>query len=229
MKKALAKKSILNSPLTKIDRLILQRYEPVLDMLSNLLGAECEAVLHSLEDLEHSVIKITNAHLTGRKAGAPITNTALRMLKQIESGQTMVSSAYFTHSKTGKRMRSITQAIYGENQRIIGLLCVNLNLDIPLADFFQFLFNDTTNSKQESQQTEHFAENAEDLLQQITQQVITEVNLDPTISIANRNKQIIFLLNQKGVFELKGAIKQVAELLNLSIHTVYMHLRKHQK
>ncbi|OBX08923.1 hypothetical protein QV09_09360, partial [Gallibacterium salpingitidis] len=163
-----------------------------------------------------------------RQVGAPITDTALRMLKQIEDGHTMVSSAYFTHSKTGKRMRSITQAIYGEKNRIIGLLCVNLNLDISLTDFFQFLLNDISSIKQNTQ-GEHFAENADELLQQITNQVITEVDSDPNISIANRNKQIIFLLNQKGVFELKGAIKRVAEVLGISIHTVYMHLRNHPK
>ncbi|WP_065237184.1 helix-turn-helix transcriptional regulator [Gallibacterium genomosp. 3] len=220
--------TLLNYPLTDVERLILRNYEPVLEMLSNFLGTECEAVLHSLEDLQHSVIKISNSHLTGRQVGAPITDTALRMLKQIEEGHTVVSSAYFTHSKTGKRMRSITQAIYGEHNRIIGLLCVNLNLDMSLTDFFQFLFNATSDLKQDTQ-GEHFAENADDLLQQISHQVITEVDSDPTISVANRNKQIVFLLNQKGVFELKGAIKRVAELLGISIHTVYMHLRNHPK
>lgn len=188
--------TLLKYPLTDTEKLILRAYEPILEMLSKFLGNECEAVLHSLEDLQHSVIKINNSHLTGRKVGAPITDTALRMLKQIEDGHTMVSSAYFTHSKTGKRMRSITQAIYGENKRIIGLLCVNLNLDMSLTDFFQFLFNDSSNLQQA--QGEHFAENAEDLLQQITNQVISEVDLDPNISSANRNKQIVFYSIKKG-------------------------------
>ncbi|WP_197495413.1 PAS domain-containing protein, partial [Gallibacterium salpingitidis] len=57
--------TLLNYPLSDVERLILRTYEPVLDMLSNLLGSECEAVLHSLEDLQHSVIKISNSHLTG--------------------------------------------------------------------------------------------------------------------------------------------------------------------
>uniref|UniRef100_UPI000B20528B PAS domain-containing protein n=1 Tax=Clostridium sp. NkU-1 TaxID=1095009 RepID=UPI000B20528B len=41
-------------------------------------------VLHSLEDTEHSVIKIINGHHTGRTEGMPITDLALLMLEEIE-------------------------------------------------------------------------------------------------------------------------------------------------
>ena len=44
--------------LTKADRLILDSYKPVLDGFSEYFGEGYELVLHSLEDLEHSVIKI---------------------------------------------------------------------------------------------------------------------------------------------------------------------------
>lgn len=40
-------------------------------------------VLHSLEDTEHSVIKIINGHHTGRTEGMPITDLALQMLEEI--------------------------------------------------------------------------------------------------------------------------------------------------
>ncbi len=70
--------------LTEIDRMILQSYDTVLDGLAQYLGDGCEIVLHSLENLDKSVIKIVNGHHTGRKVGAPITHLALEMLDEIK-------------------------------------------------------------------------------------------------------------------------------------------------
>ena len=66
------------------DRRILESYIPVVEGLADYLGSSFEITLHSLEDLEHSVIKIVNGYHTGRTEGSPITDLALRMLKTLE-------------------------------------------------------------------------------------------------------------------------------------------------
>ena len=70
--------------LTATDRKILDSFALMLNGLGAYLGDGYELVLHSLENLDHSVIKIINGHYTGRKEGAPITDLALKMLRQIE-------------------------------------------------------------------------------------------------------------------------------------------------
>ncbi|TNH05420.1 helix-turn-helix transcriptional regulator [Testudinibacter sp. TR-2022] len=225
----------LTYPLTLVDKQILRSQEPVLTMLKNLLGNDCEVVLHSLADLQCSVIKIVNSHLTDRTVGAPITSTALNMLKQMTEEKTFVTDAYFTHAKNGQKMRSITQAVLGENDRIIGLLCVNLSLDTPLHDFMSFLLSTNTAQAQsaaahdiknhEIKNGELFAENIDDLFNQTVEKVISRISYDPTIGVNNKNKLIIAELYQQGLFELKGATKAIANLLGISTHTVYLHLR----
>ena len=59
--------------LTATDRKILDSFALMLNGLGAYLGDGYELVLHSLENLDHSVIKIINGHYTGRKEGAPIT------------------------------------------------------------------------------------------------------------------------------------------------------------
>lgn len=51
--------------LTATDRQILNSYALMLDGLGAYLGEGYELVLHSLESLDHSVIKIINGHYTG--------------------------------------------------------------------------------------------------------------------------------------------------------------------
>ena len=61
---------------TETDFRILDSYKSVLDGLAAYLGDGYEIVLHSLHDLDHSVIKIINGHYTGRREGFPITDLA---------------------------------------------------------------------------------------------------------------------------------------------------------
>ena len=84
-------------PFTDEDRAILISYKAVVDGVSALIGEHCEIVLHSLEDIEHSAICIANGHNTNRQVGSPITDLALKSLRNMQSES--VSKPYFTRAK----------------------------------------------------------------------------------------------------------------------------------
>ena len=112
--------------LTKADRLILDLYKTVLDGFSEYFGEGYELVLHSLEDLEHSVIKIINGHYTNREEGAPITDLALTMLERIRKQSSPHSLVYFNR-KNGSTLKSATIPIIGEGGRLsafYALICI---------------------------------------------------------------------------------------------------------
>ncbi|MEG1349256.1 MAG: PAS domain-containing protein, partial [Hafnia sp.] len=83
-------------PFSQTDHEILKSYEAVVDGLAMLIGSHCEIVLHSLEDLKCSAVRIANGEHTGRKIGSPITDLALRMLHDMAGEDSSVSKAYFT-------------------------------------------------------------------------------------------------------------------------------------
>ena len=126
-------------PFTQTDREILKSYEAVVDGLAMLIGGHCEIVLHALEDLNSSAVRIANGEHTGRKIGSPITDLALRMLHDMAGDDSSVSKAYFTRAKSGVLMKSVTIAIRNREQRVIGLLCINMNLDVPFSQIMQTL------------------------------------------------------------------------------------------
>ena len=47
----------------------------------------------------------------------------------------------------------------------------------------------------------------------------------PRISSVNRNKEIIRLVHEQGIFKMKNAVPKVAQELGVSKNTVYLHLR----
>ena len=208
-------------PFADEDRAILNSYRAVVEGVSALIGNHCEIVLHSLEDLEHSAICIANGHNTNRQEGSPLTDLALKSLHNMKTDS--VSKPYFTRIKNGGLMKSVTIAIRNKNQRIIGLLCININLDVPLSQFIQALM--PSNPMGETSSV-NFASSVEELVSQTVEHTIEEVNADRLVANNNKNRQIVVSLFEKGIFDIKDAINLVADRLDISRHTVYLYIRQ---
>ena len=149
--------------LTLIDQQILKSYSTLLEGLEKYLGYGYEIVLHSLDSYEHSVINIVNGEHTGRKIGAPITDKALEMLSRLkDSGES--SETYFSTNAKGEPLKSTTIAIRGENNRIIGLLCMNYYMNISLNDFIQSYVPKKQEEVQIKSVTETFASNVDEMI-----------------------------------------------------------------
>ena len=207
-----------------VDRKILESYKSVIEGMAEYMGTAYEFVLHSLEDYDHSVIAIINGQHTGRSVGAPITNLALEMLGKIEHSEHSDHISYFTKNKDGAPLKSTTIAIRGHGNRIIGLICINLYLN---TEFDVVIRNFLPANTQEDQLVEHesFEVDSQTLLVQSFQEAQTAVESNPEIPYVNRNKEIIRILYNKRIFDLKDAVSYVAQKLAISKNTVYMHIR----
>ncbi|WLS79308.1 transcriptional regulator [Erwinia pyri] len=210
-------------PFAQTDFDILKSYEAVVDGLAMLIGSHCEIVLHSLEDLKCSAVRIANGEHTGRKIGSPITDLALRMLHDMTGADSNVSKAYFTRAKSGVLMKSVTIAIRNGEQRVIGLLCINMNLDVPFSQIMATFMPPETH---DAASAVNFATSVDDLVMQTLEFTIEEVSGDRNVSNNAKNRQIVLNLYEKGIFDIKDAINQVAERLNISKHTVYLYIRQ---
>lgn len=213
-----------NAPFSAQERIILQSYEGVLDGLAALIGQHCEIVLHSLEDLNCSAIKIVNGENSGRQVGSPITELALRMLRDIEGSERNFSRAYFTQVKGNTLMKSITVAIRNGNKRVIGLLCININLDAPFSQVLQTFIPTDEIKKITSSAT--FSSDVDELVDKTVERSIEDVNSDKSVANNAKNRQIVMSLYDKGIFDIKNAINRVASRLNISKHTVYLYIRQ---
>lgn len=213
--------------LTEEDKAVLDSYKNVVEGLAAYLGEGYELVLHSLESLNHSVIKIINGHHTGRKEGAPITNLALTMLDRIEEDPENGYIHYFSKNKKGEPMKSATIAIYGSHKRVIGLLCINFYMNTPLFDILGSFTEQT--KLQEGTVSETFAEDTKELVLKSIVAARHKVESDASILPSNKNKEIIQLLWNQNIFELKDAVSLTAQELNISINTVYLHIRTIKK
>ena len=208
--------------LTATDNLILESYKVMIDGMAEYLGEGYEIILHSLQNLDKSVVKIINGHYTGREEGAPITDLALSMLAKIEESNEVKSLCYFTKNKAGVTLKSATIPIVGEHNRIIGLLCMNFHTEIAFAKMLSSFMPGASNS---NQIMENFTDNVDDLVSAALEEAKNKILPNPAISPTKKNKEIICILHQKGIFNIKDSVVKISELLNISKNTVYLHIR----
>lgn len=203
------------------DKTILTSYKSVAKGIASFFGLHCEVVIHALENLEHAVIHIENGHVSGRTVGAPITNYALQLMSSNakDSSDNSFYRPYDTLMPNGKKVKSLTSPIFN-GERLIGLICINLSLEVDFVDFVKpFLpANDS--------RSEYFSVSIDDMMKNSLDPIAAKIIADHSIPNHEKNKSIIISLNEIGFFHLKGSAEAVSEKLQISVHTVYSHLRK---
>ncbi|EIT7497812.1 PAS domain-containing protein [Escherichia coli] len=209
--------SIINQSFSYDDRKLLASFVPFIDCLGTFLGEYCEIVLHSFEDLHHSVIHIVNGHVTGRERGAPVTNVALEKLAEFNSTNDMWD-VYF--SNNGARpFKSSSSLIVNKNKSPVGMICMNFALDMPLNAFIDNF------AKSNNYRNESFTHDINNLVLSHLEPVKNMVYANSGIPSKNKNYEIIRELNSIGLFEFPVTNKIVSSSLGISPNTVYKHLR----
>lgn len=219
-----SKLNLLNQrPFNQTNFNILKSYKAVVNKLAMLISSHCKIVLHSLQNLKCSAIRIANSKHTSQKISSPITNLALRMLHNITKANSSVSKCYFTRAKSGVLIKSLTIAIRNRKQRVISLLCININLNVPFSQIISTFVPPKTPNVSSSV---NFASSVKNLVTQTLKFTIKKVNANRNVSNNAKNRQIVLNLYKKKIFNIKNAINQVANRLNISKHTVYLYIRQ---
>ncbi len=219
----LEKEEVSGVTFTAADRAILAAMEPVVDAVATLFGSHCEVLLHSLENLNHSIVKIRNGQVTGRGVGSPITDLGIKVLKDTGHIENDIVGSYLSNTEDGKTLKSIT-ALIRNGTKPVGMLCINVDLSVPLLEVLKSLLPETLGTPRD-ESPEHFVMSAEDLVRRSLDKAIIQVSANREISHQLKNKAIVTELHGQGIFDIKGAVEIVAKELAISRYTVYNYIR----
>jgi len=128
-------KSNYKTKLSKEDKANFRNLETTVDGIARVFGSNCEVVLHSLEDTSHSVVKMANSKVTGRKVGSPLTDFLAEILKKADSLENDVIGCYYNKLDDGRLLKSVSVLLRNTKGKPIGFLCMNIDLSAPLLDF----------------------------------------------------------------------------------------------
>ena len=210
--------------LSKKDKAIIRALEPVVEGVAEAFGSNCEVVLHSLEDLSRSVIKIVNGHVTRRKVGSPLTDLGVEILKKAGSLEKDVIGSYYSKLDDGRVLKSVTMLVRNSQGKPIAIICINIDVSVPFLDFLRGFMPEGSESLENV--VEHFPSTLKELVSRTLEMVMTHVNSQREVSPSEKNKAIVMELYKRGMFNVRGVIDIVAKKMGISRYTVYNYIRE---
>jgi predicted transcriptional regulator YheO len=200
---------------------ILKNYLPIAEGIAKTFGSHCEVVVHDLTDVSSSIIAIYNGHVTGRKVGSPMTDLGLNILRKGMEGNLLLN--YPNNSIKGKKIKSTSIMIRDEAGEIVGCLCINI--DLTLLSMASAILNEMVNINEEKEE-ESFPQSVTELEKRIIDRAVEKIGKPIGLMEKNERMDFIRLLDEMGLFLIKGTIHNVAQLLNVSKFTIYNYLEK---
>jgi predicted transcriptional regulator YheO len=195
-----------NIKLTTKDREILETIKPIVDGIAGIVGTNCEVLLHSLDDISHSVIHI------------------IQVLNESYSKDQDVIGNYISKTKDGKTLKSVTVMIRNGLKKPIGMLCININLNASLLSVLEDNLKDLSSNYTKYHET--FSTSIEELLSVSYKEASLLIEEMQTVNPKKRGEQIVQELYRKGVFSIRGAIDYIADRMEVSRYTIYNYIRE---
>lgn len=192
------------------------------DMLVKMFGSRCEVAVHDFKELKQSLIYLAG-NVTGRKIGSPITDLVLKELRKHPLEVEDVPN-YRTKSNNGIVMKSSTVFLRDEYEKVIGALCINYDISQmilnsgELQEFLSFDLNET--------KSENFHSTVQEVIQDMVDQVLTTFKKAPSSLSLDEKIECVRLLEDKGIFLIKGSTEYLASVLGVSKFTIYNYLNK---
>lgn len=212
-------------------QLTLTVLKAALQALGSVVPRNLEILLHDLDHPEHSVVAIVNGQLSGRKVGSPILaapeqDQGFKALMQAANGQpgcTPVVLPDYPTTLKGRHLRSATAIFRDSGGHPFASVCVNTDvtgLDAAMAFLQHFQPLAATPapamSSEPADMAVLMAEIIHDSLQRSGQ--------------GRMNKQAkveaVRVMQERGLFIVKGGVEQAAEALGVTRYTIYNYLEQ---
>ena len=205
-------------------RQIFQNLQQVADAVHALFGPNCEVVIHNLSDLQKSLVYM-RGDVTGRTVGAPATDLLVKLIQDGPEHKDHFHN-YKSVTADGRCLKSATTIIKDSKGKAVAAFCINLdttayfNAIQALLPFIHDLETGIYPSK------ENFADSPDDTIKTLFVQAVEEIGVQPSAMSIEEKTRFIEKMKQSGVFQFKGAVEQVAGLMDVTKCTVYNYLKK---
>ncbi len=195
----------------------IETYKSIADGIAKLLHPYAEVVIHDLES--QSIVHLAN-NFSNRSAGSP------SLLENYEIGPKQpIIGPYEKLNWDGKKLKSISISIRDSDNRVAGLMCINLDVS-GLFDVFSLLKSFLNPEDMLEKPDEVFKDDWQEKINRFIHSWLQDNNR--TLNRLNRSEKqkLIELINEKGGFKGKNAANYVGSVLGLGRATVYKYLKE---
>lgn len=203
------------------DELLLREAEKIATALGRMFPGVCEVVLHDLRDPRHAVRTVENP-LSGRGPGAPATELGLARIEDPDYPE--VIQNYPNRFPDGRPAKSTSIGIRNSTGAYVAALCLNLDVSVldRTARTLQAL---TAVEDPGSPLTETLRARTADELRAAVEEFAAARGQTPRALASADRRELVRELRERGLLEVRSAVRLVTELMGVSRATVYNYLR----
>lgn len=201
---------------------------PLVEFLGQALGSASEVVLHDVADLDRSVVAIANGHVSNRAVGSPATDLMLRIMRDgVHEGRDFISG--YKGVVADERTIAASTYFIRREGRLVGMLCINTDETVmrtlsALIDTAQKAYVGQPTGVEEAP-AEHLSSSVFDMAAETIAAVVGSQSVPVEYLRPEQRMDVVRSLNERGFFQLKGAVSHTATLLGISEPTVYRYLQ----
>lgn len=187
-----------------------------------VVGPHCEVEVHDFTDLEHSIVAIAG-NLTGRRPGAPVPDVDF-----IAQGLNADQPDGFNYRyKIGLRtLQASTIWVRDPDGTPLGAVSINLdNSNLQRArELLDLMSISTQTVSNYVIEDNTFAHDLDELIRNAINSYLRESGLPGTVDLSPADKlRLVERLEERGLFQIRGAAQKVADLLGISRASVYKY------
>jgi predicted transcriptional regulator YheO len=203
---------------------LFETLQQIADTITQTFERHCEVAVHDLTNLNRSLVYITG-DITRRRPGAPITDMVVKALRR-EGREIKDRCNYRTTTKDGRALKSSTAFIRDARGEVVAAFCINFDTTEYLNALQTIEHLVHTVDFNGNAKTETFAASVAETIEALFNQAVATAGKQPATMNMEEKIKLVVLLEEKGTFQIKGAVDQVALLLGVSKFTVYNYLQK---
>lgn len=212
---------------------ILNYYVKLVEFMAYMMGDHCEVVLQDCR--KRCIVAIANGHISGRKVGAPLTNYGLKIIADGKWKTRDWDVNYQGKTQSGKTLVCSTFFIKEKNE-LVGMLCFNsdpskfMKLSEEILKIGKVTWSLGAEVDKSVRPIESFVSSVPEMIYEAADEVFGIANY-VKLDHLNQEERLRLLENMesKGVFQLKGAVSEVATHLGCSEASMYRYLSKISK
>lgn len=211
-----------------IDYAFFKRFMAV---LGEFLGDGCEVVVHDYRNgFDHTIVDIVNGRLSNRRVGDSPRGAHIVGFGKCLADFEYEHVYYFT-GHNGRLFKSCSIFITGEDDRIEGEVCVNIDVtDLMLGQAaVQKLVGTRPSSSGDLGEKGLVARNVDEVLQYYFNTAQDLVGKPMVLMNKDEKIKALEFLDNKGVFKISKAAVMLCELFQVSKYTLYSYLDEARK
>lgn len=201
----------------------LQLLEKVVELLEQQMGNNLEIVLHDLrKPYEHTIVDIRNGHISGREIGGCGSDRGLEVMRgTVKNGDEF---NYITRTPDGKVLRSSSLYFRDDTDKVVASLCVNQDITDTLKMESLLHGMNKYAPDGQGQRNEVLAGNIQELMNRLIEESLQTIGKPAAEMTRAEKKEMVRLLDEKGLFLITYSGETVCEVLDISKYTLYKYL-----